>query len=237
MKPATASIKAFDARDFVIANGTLEGLKLLALALMTIDHINKYLFKGASVTMFNMGRLAFPIFAFVLAYNLARPGALHNGSTWRILKRLAGFGVLASPVFIALGGLIDGWWPLNIMLTFALGVGVVALSAAGGIGNIFAAGAAFVVGGALVEFWWPGVAVFFLAWSYCRWPTLAHLLLLTLASASLVIINGNYWAVAAVPVVMAARYVDLPIARHRFLFYAYYPAHLAAIWLVRHYFF
>jgi hypothetical protein len=102
----------------VIPDGSLEALKWLALVLMTEDHVDKYLFNGTIAVLFDAGRAALPLFVFVLAYNLARPDALERGVYLRTMKRLALFGVLATPAFIALGGLLAGWWPLNIM--FAL---------------------------------------------------------------------------------------------------------------------
>lgn len=102
----------------VVSNGTLEGIKWLALLIMLVDHINKYLLNDASHTIFNYGRIAMPLFVFVLAYNLARPDTYKHGGHIRTMKRLAIFGLLATPPFIALGGLLAGWWPLNIL--FAL---------------------------------------------------------------------------------------------------------------------
>ena len=101
-----------------ISDSTLEALKWLALLLMVVDHANKYLLLDASPTLFNGGRIAMPLFVFVLAYNLARPDAYKRGAHKRTMKRLALFGLLATPPFIALGGLLAGWWPLNIL--FAL---------------------------------------------------------------------------------------------------------------------
>ncbi len=57
----------------VITDGTLEALKYLGLVLMTLDHVDKYLFNGTCPTAFAAGRSALPIFAMVLAYNLAHP--------------------------------------------------------------------------------------------------------------------------------------------------------------------
>ncbi|WP_010101405.1 TraX family protein [Verminephrobacter aporrectodeae] len=64
----------------VVADGTCEGLKWLALALMTGDHVNKYLFNATLPVLFEAGRLALPIFVFVLACNLARPGTCPAGT-------------------------------------------------------------------------------------------------------------------------------------------------------------
>jgi hypothetical protein len=97
----------------VIPNGSVEALKWLALVLMTGDHVNKYLLNGTVPALFDAGRLAMPIFAFVLAYNLARPGNLERGVYRRTITRLGLFGVVSTPICIALGGLLYGWWPLN----------------------------------------------------------------------------------------------------------------------------
>ena len=60
----------------VLGDGTVEALKWLGLLFMTGDHVNKYLFAQKLPCLFELGRLAMPIFGFVLAYNLARSGAL-----------------------------------------------------------------------------------------------------------------------------------------------------------------
>jgi len=57
-----------------ISNGALEGLKYLALLFMIGDHVNKYLFNATLPGLFELGRLAMPLFGIVMAYNLARPG-------------------------------------------------------------------------------------------------------------------------------------------------------------------
>ena len=90
---------------------------------------------------------------------------------------------------------------------------------------------AFVLGGALVEFWWFGVLSCLGAWAYCRRPTAGRLALWALALASLWIVNRNFAALAALPLIWGASRVDLPLGRLRWVFYAAYPAHLAAIWL------
>src|SRR5688572_12318717 len=89
---------------------------------MVLDHVNKWLYGGALVGASQVARLAFPIFAFVLAHNLARPGALESGVHRRVMQRLAVFGLLATPPFIALVG---NYWPLNILFTLLAGSAVV----------------------------------------------------------------------------------------------------------------
>ena len=92
-----------------VSDGTIEAMKWLALLSMTGDHVNKCLFNGTLPFLFEIGRLAMPLFMFIfiLAYKLARPGIYENGAYLRIMTRLTIFGLLATPAFIAFGGLLD----------------------------------------------------------------------------------------------------------------------------------
>lgn len=213
-----------------LSSGSLEALKWLALLLMTLDHVNKHLLQASVPELFAAGRLALPLFGFVLGYNLARPGALASGSYSRIARRLAIFGTIASIPFIALGGLGWGWWPFNIMATLLVATLCAWLIEVGGTARLVAAAVVFIVGGALVEFWWPGLAVCLMAWAYCRRPSRLRLALWIGALASLYVINRNQWALAALPLIFAAGQVRLNLPRGRLGFYLYYPAHLAVLW-------
>lgn len=213
------------------SDGTLEALKWLGLVLMTLDHVNKYLLHSEAVLLFDLGRVVMPIFAIVLAYNLARPGAFDRAAYPRVMHRLAVAGVLATLPFIALSGLGWGWWPLNIMFTLLVATGVMYLSQRGTVGRVLAVGL-FVIGGAFVEFWWPALAIAVGAWSYFRRPNWMALFFAVIGLVALFYINKNLWALAALPLFMLASRVDLAVPRLRWIFYAFYPLHLAGIWLV-----
>ena len=216
----------------VVSSGTLEALKWLGLALMTADHVNKYLLNAAVPSLFAAGRLALPIFAFVLAYNLAQANALARGAYKRVALRLAAVGVASSAPFIALGGLGWGWWPINVMGTLLVATLCAWLLDLGGRWRVALAITVFVVGGSSVEFWWPGVAVCLCAWSYCRRPSWWMLALWVGSVIALHAVNRNFWALAALPLIFAAGHVDVTVPRARYLFYAYYPSHLAIVWLL-----
>jgi hypothetical protein len=220
-------------RPLHVPDGTLEAMKWLALILMAGDHTNKYLFNGTLPILFEAGRLALPLFVFVPSYNLARPGAFERGTYLRTMKRLALFGALASVPFIALGGLYFGWLPINVMGTLCVVAACAYLATKGSRGSLGIACLLFALGGLFVEFWWPAIAFGLAAWSYCKRPTWLAAALVILACAALWFINGNLWALVALPLLFCASYVDLPIPRWRWVFYAFYPAHLAALWLIR----
>ena len=227
---APVRVRVSRAPPLVLSSGTLEVLKWLALLLMTLDHVNKHLLQASVPELFAAGRLALPLFGFVLGYNLARPGALASGGYLRTARRLAIFGSIATIPFIALGGLGWGWWPFNIMATLLVATLCAWLIEVGGTARLAAAAAVLVVGGALVEFWWPGLAACLLAWAYCRQPGWLTLTLWIGALASLYVINRNLWALVALPLIFAAGQVNVNVPRGRLGFYVYYPVHLAVLW-------
>lgn len=212
-----------------ISNGSLEALKWVGLLLMTEDHVNKYLLHEASPALYALGRMVMPLFGFVLMINLTRSGALEAGVHLRVMKRLAIFALLATPAFVHL----VGWWPLNILATLWLATLIVWLLERGGRANRCAALIAFLLGGSMVEFWWPALLCSLSAWAFLRRPSGRRLLLLGLATASLAVINGNFAALAALPLIWGAGRVEIPMPRSRWVFYAFYPAHLSLLALVQ----
>jgi len=213
-----------------IPDGTLEALKWVALVLMLLDHVNTFLFNRTLPGAYQVGRWVAPVFAFVLAYNLARPDALRRGVHLRVMARLLAFGLLATPPFMALVG---RWWPLNILFLLLAGAATIYGLDRGGWAGIAIAALALGVGGLLAEYFYPGVAMVVAAWAFCREPNGRHFALWVLFTASLVLLNGNLWALTAVPVLLLAPHVDLRVPRLRWMFYALYPLHLAVLWWVR----
>jgi TraX protein len=214
-----------------IDNGTLEALKWLALVLMTGDHVNKYLFGESVPGLFELGRLAMPLFMFVLAYNLARPGALAAGLHRRISVRLAVFGTLATLPYIAITGVLGGWWPLNMLFTLLLLTGICWLIELGTATSSLSAVVLFSLGGSLVEYWWPGLLLGMACWLYCKRPNSLRLVGVIVACIALWPVNHNYWALACVPILLIAPKIHLRLPRSRYVFYAYYPAHLGVLWM------
>lgn len=214
---------------WAISDGSLEALKWVALMLMAADHINKYLLHEAIPALYLLGRMAMPLFGFALMANLARPGAMATGIHRRVMGRLAVCALLATPAFVHL----VGWWPLNILATLFLATLIVWLLERGALVDHLLAVVAFVVGGAVVEFWWPALLCCLGAWAFIRSPSPARLVLWALATASLAIINGNFAALAALPLIGGAAQVDMAVPRYRWIFYALYPAHLTALALLQ----
>lgn len=204
-------------------------MKWLGLILMTLDHINKYLFDAKFPGLFAAGRMCVPIFGFVLAYNLARSGAMQRDMHLRVMERLMIAGLIATPFYIEVGHLSPCWWPLNIMFMLLVATGMIYLIEKGNPASLAGATALFIFGGMVVEYWWFALSFCLTAWWYCKSPNAWSMTGLVGTTASLFLINGNLWALAALPVILIAPYFDLSVPRFRYLFYAYYPAHLGVI--------
>jgi TraX protein len=215
----------------VLRDGTLEGLKWLGLALMTIDHINRFLLAGGQSWMHSLGRLTMPIFTAVLAYNLARPGALEKGVYKRTLERLIVFGTIATPTFIAIGGTTaDSAWPLNIMFCFAAIVACVWLIDLDRAWATSSMVLVFALSGFLVEYLWFGVGFGIAVWYYSKRPTWTAAVFAVLFCAGLNLVVLSFWSLLALPLLWLAQRIDVRVPRMRLVFYAYYPLHFAAIW-------
>lgn len=215
----------------VVQDGTIEALKWLGVVLMTLDHINKYVFNETLPGVFELGRLTMPIFGFVLAYNLARPGCLATGAYGRTMKRMALYGLLATPFYIILGAgqLAFGWLPLNIMAMLFVATASLYLVELGDGRGMLAAGVVFLLGGILGEFWWMGQAVVMTAWWYFRSGRHIALVSVIAATALLFVINRNFYAVFSIVLLVGGQYVNVRIPRLKNIFYAYYPLHLAVL--------
>lgn len=215
--------------ELEVAPGTVTALKWFALALMVVDHLDAFVYGRELGWATQLGRLVMPIFAFVLAYNLARPGTLERGVYPRLVTRLVIAGALAQPFYAQLRGELI---PLNILATFAVAAGVIWILELGRRGGIHLAAALFLVGGALVEYAWPGVALVVATWWWLRSPTLERAGVPILALASLVAVNGSHAALWALPVVALATQLRVRLPRAQWAFYAFYPLHLAAFWIL-----
>ena len=92
-------------------------LKVIAMIFMVIDHVALYLMEHGTVlyeTMRCIGRIAFPVFAFLIA-----EGFIHTRSRYRYFFTLLGFAVISEIPWYLLNG-VDGTH--NVMFTLALGL-------------------------------------------------------------------------------------------------------------------
>lgn len=194
-------------------------VKLFALALMLLDHFDWFLIGSALGLHSGVGRAVFPLFALVLARNLARVDPSHMLRS--VAPRMAVVGAVAVVPYAYLAG----WYPLNVMFTLAAAVAVHSLWH---LGWRLSAVSLFVAAGAWVDYQWFGLACVLGAAIATR-RGLSEYLQLAAMAVLLVPINGNLWALSALAFFAMCTCLDGPAPRYKWLFYAFYPLHLLAL--------
>lgn len=216
-----------------LSTGALEALKYAALLCMLGDHVNLVLFGRDLPLLDELGRAAFPLFACVFGCNLARPDPAWTSTYRRILRRLLLFGLISMPFSVLA---FDRWdlLPLNILFSFAAGLGLVWCLRRNDPVSALVGSVLFLGAGLLVEFYWPGLVLVVAAWACFAHPGVATQVFALVAASALWFVNGNFYALLAYPVVAAVARWSPRLPRNRWLFYAFYPAHLAVLAALRY---
>lgn len=228
--------------DGQISDGSIEAIKWVAILFMTIDHINSNLIYTTTgqfyPVLFNIGRIAFPLFALVLAYNLARPRSAQDEkkAIIGVLNRLLLFGVVSLvPYYLATDGLI---LPLNIMFTLAVATAIIYVIHLGTerkrrisrYAIYFLAHSLFVITAPFVDYSLYGVSLIVMAWLFFRYTSVIALVLMCVLTFCLYAINETHWALLALPIFGVSYFVNMKVPRiNQRVYYIYYPAHLAII--------
>lgn len=204
-----------------------EWLKWIALVLMTGDHVNKVLLDGAYPWLTNAARIVFPIFAIVFVYNLRLQEEGDHGL--RASTRVAIAGLVVQPLHAWAFGY---WLPLNVLLSLSAGAFVCWLFSRG---RWLPALLLWAFAGLWVDYSWWGIAVMAAAMTVYRPGQDRSTFLLPLAVASLAFTNGNFWALASLPLIGLFSRVPGNFPRWRWTFLGYYGAHLALLAILANY--
>jgi hypothetical protein len=218
-----------------LSSETTEALKWLALLTMTLDHVGKILLSDP-LALDIIGRLALPLFAFLVAYNLVH----RTRDPVRFLARLMVLGLIAEPIYRVATGLPQ----MNILFTLAFGLILATAFSPKWTAALptdqkwtvrLLALTALLVVGPILEYGMAGVAaVAFLA----QWSERGRMPDLLLAGVFLLTANAFVWyspaLLLAYPLVrLMERYPPKLKRAPMALFYGYYPAHLALLVGVR----
>lgn len=217
-----------------LRSGPQEALKWVALVLMALDHLAALLLDGGVATALRLaGRLAFPLFGALLAYNLVVRGV----SPRRYLVVLAALALPAQvPFTLAFGP--RG----NVFVALFAGVLVVAAAQLAarrgfdwqGVGVLAGAVALVTIGGPLVDY---GQAGMLLVPAWALWFAAPVAPVAALLLVELLALNwGTVGAVVPllVPAVLTwAGSWRFELRRlPRWVAYAFYPGHLALLLLL-----
>jgi hypothetical protein len=222
------------AAPFGFTDGQLETLKWIALASMFLDHFGRHLLGyGQDTWVFALGRIAFPLFAIVLALNLAREGdrAARSARTatrlglWCAVAVLPSIWARGEPMLLnVLGTLGLGaalCWTFAsqeraaVRIAVCVVVAVVSRHVEFGLGGVFLIPAIFL-------------------WATQRQPQAAVLAVLLLLmtgwlNASLDGVPAMLGTLACVPIAWMVRSLPVAAPRLQLAFYLVYPLHLALI--------
>lgn len=202
----------------------LLAMKILAFAWMVLDHIDLFFNQGQGIHA-TLGRLVFPLFGVVFAYNLAR---MTREKIADAGVRLVCIGALSQILYAYLQG---APLPFNVLWTLSLAaMAYVAVRDRSAALGVIALVASFVVDYAT----WGVLGVAFLALAFRSgeaWRIHAALGGFVL---SLGLTNGTQWALLALPLVYLAMWIRPGEApRMKWLFYVGYPAHLALLAMLK----
>lgn len=228
-------------RQLKVSNAGLTALKLLGLLVMLIDHYNAFVKPEYSPVMYELGRLALPLFVFVLGYNLAR---IPPEKMPHIILRLLLFGMIATPVYNLLDGDLWGWWPLNILFTLLVATSTLYLWTLSVAPPLvlpmrLAAVLLFAVAGALVDYLWVGPALVVVIWRLFSLKSDSERTVFYGALALLLVllcwVNKSLAAVFALAIIplLLLYYQNRQLPRMKWFFYWFYPAHLFALLLLQ----
>lgn len=218
----------------------IEWVKTLAFVAMIVDHVGGLVLRVPKFSwMYQVGRLAFPMFAVVLACKLAVRTAEGHDTLSRQGRKLLLWALIAQlPYALAAGR----WMPLNIFFTLWLGclgcrLAVERWSPANLAGWLFV-----VAASALADYGLSGVLLIVAIFCAVIVPTTrmqgprldaASLVAAALAMCMLAVGNESWWTLAAVPAVLLTGRIEGGLPVPRWFWYVIYPAHLALIGLLR----
>ncbi len=200
---------------------------------MTIDHVGLLFFPGAD-TWRIVGRLAFPLYAYLLVLGIE---STHNARNY--MMRLLVFAFISQLPFTLVNGV--AWWEsVNIYGTLFLGLTMVYLIGKGSVLFVFPLGLSAVIPVDYGVYGTAAVLSFYLLRKDWKMGSIIFTLLNIVVFLSGIELQA--WAIfALIPILLHSlgkiRWESDKPRSHptfrRYFFYAYYPVHLAALFLLK----
>lgn len=220
-------------KPFPLLSGS--ALKIIAVLSMVTDHCAYYLLDESSVAyevMRCFGRIAFPVFAFLVA-----EGFVHTRNRMRYFLSLLLFAVISEVPWYLLNG-ADGTH--NVMFTLALGVAALTVFERLREHRILCCCSmlltAWLAAWSGTDYEWRGVlviTVFYLLGMVKNTPVTLRRMLQLLFAFPLMMHYGITGALLACAVIFlydgTRGFIHGNVAKYGF--YAFYPAHLFLLWL------
>ncbi|MEW8439295.1 MAG: TraX family protein [Candidatus Thiodiazotropha taylori] len=219
-----------------ISKGSLEFLKWFAFLAMVADHVDVFLFNRQVPYLYELGRLAMPIFVVVLAYNLAQSAIYQKPAYWRVARRLLIYGLISIPIIHLLrqNADLEETFPVNILFTLLVVTLFCQLWEGGTTRDYTVAILFLLAGGIFVEYFWPGLLFGVSVWAYFRYRNWYLFVGVGIPALGLIcLLNGNLWAIASIPIILVLSTIRINFPRIRHIFYVLYPLHLGLLLTVQ----
>ena len=220
-------------------------LKLIAILTMTLDHIG-YILNPTFEPLRLIGRLSFPIFVFLLIFNLHQKVRFE-----KYLKRLFAFAIITSLILGPFKYIFNNILPLNIFWTLLLGMlAIYGLEKTSSdfkdrkirlFVNIYI----LLVCATLSILTDYGFYGFLYILSFYGWYKSKNLIFVATSIVLGFLINTDISVPACIISATTSLIFLFPITRSKkatrflrpwWLFYAYYPLHLAVIYAIKFYY-
>lgn len=215
-----------------LSSGQQEFLKVVAVGTMILDHVNRLLYVSAVPAFTLIGRSAFPLFAFLVAYNIACRGVTPR----RYFLPLLVTGAVSQFFYVQAFGVSQ----LNILFTLLASTLSLELylvlrrQGMGRSGAVAMAAAPLTTFGPFCEYGVAGTLLPCLFYAWLKRPNSKSTALMLLG-----VLAANRFSplapfgLLAVALLFAVRAQPMTLPRlPRWFFYTVYPGHIALLWLV-----
>ncbi len=203
-------------------------LKIIACISMFIDHLGHAVFPG-QVWMRYVGRLAFPIYCFLLT-----EGYYHTRDVRKYLMRLFAFGIISEiPFDLVLNG---GWYvPKSQNVYFTLFLGLLMLYIIDWSNSILIQGLAVISIMCIAQYIhcdyrYPGI---WMILSFACFRDLPLFAGINVSGVNIKLFTSKIQSAGALSLIPISLYNGKKGPSSKACFYAFYPVHLMVIWLLK----
>lgn len=223
----------------VITSSQQEVVKYIAIVTMVIAHFGAVFFEGDMIT-YAIGRVTFPLFAFLMMYNYLH----HTSSKYQYITRILIVAIIAQAPYQMLfhSEVIN---MVNIMFTLAAGLSITTaidyiLEEKNKLKKYFVAymaAAFFIAVGTQVDYIHLGLILIVAYWAWLKFPS--HTTLYIAIGATLVMnLPSGVWmmlsGLGAFAIIIFVLSINFETNRiNKWIYYAFYPAHLMLIQLLK----
>ena len=214
-------------------------LKIIACISMFLDHVKYAIPETTNYATMYLGRIAFPIFAFLIS-----EGYIHTSNLKKYIKRLSIFAMISQIPFMLFRTLIGEWLMLNIMFTLLLGLCAIIFydKIPKKYISIPLVLLCIILGKVLnVDYGWFGVAlvfIFYLCKNKKVLLSIIYLIVITIWFYTINVFNLEtiyvllYFIAYIIPLVIIMFYNGKQGKKIKYFLYCFYPIHMLVLYLL-----